>query len=409
MRAGKLSLWLRGGVCCLFVLCLALARAAALELEGLGLEGIRVLRLHYPASALDAKRIMEDERLEEHPVSFALWGQRESAYIMNTGLGRSAFCDVVELCGSSGLVFASGAPLPEDEPDCCLLDRATALELFGSASPGSAVSVAGAEYRVCGILESSRPVIVVPGSQQAQLSCLTLRAPEGDPPKMAAEAFAQRHGLLGELSEPGLPALLGRGASMLPAVFLLLGVIGRSTGAAMSPRAGRLGFWLGLGLAGAVWFLLLWVTDFSFWVPQEMIPNKWSDFDFWGQLLEEKRVELIDAVSRGQTAPELAVLLPVLRAGAWGLLGAALTPLLPRPKTWAQAWVWCAAGGALAFMAAVYLEGGLSRDKALWLTLPVGMLGRWAAFSLGKHGRYIKKYSAARKFPGGSNLPVGKL
>lgn len=384
MKSGRWTLWLRGGACCLFVLCLALARLPALELDEMDLDRLRVLHLYSPLSGLDGARIQEEEQMEEHPVPFALWGQQSGIMALNPALGRSAACDVVTLWGNSQLVFPSPLSLPVQETASCLIDCSTAMSLFGSSRPvGSTVSVGGKDYTLRGIVESSQPVVLIPASSlDKSLTHLSLQVPEGDSPKWAAESFAQRHGLLGEFKEPALPARLGKGLSMLPAAVLLLCAIGQSARAALSYPTGRIRFWVGLALAGALWFLLLWLTDFHFQLPEDMIPNKWSDFDFWGQLLEEKQAELRSSLSRGQTAPELAVLLPVLGAGFWGLLGAVLTPLLPRPKTALEAWIWCAIEAGLICMAAVHLDGGLSRDALLWLALPVGTLGRWAAFFL---------------------------
>ena len=382
MRREKLRLWLRGGACCLFVLCLALARCQALWLDRLGLEGLRVLRLSRPLSGAQGERMEEDERQEEHPVSFALWGQRSGVMVKNPQLERYAVCEAVSLCGNSQLVFPSAVSLAGGQADSCLIDRATAVKLFGSPRPlGAAVEIGGTKYALCGVFESVQPVVLIPARPQEQeLNHVTLRTPQGDPPKQAADSFARRHGLAGELSDPGFLAMLARGLSLLPAAAILLGVVVRGARAALCGNWLRL--CLGLALAGGFWFLTLWLCGFRFWIPEEMIPNKWSDFDFWGRLFEEKQAQLLDSFTRGQTVFELAVILPLLRAGFWGILGAALTPLLPQPKTGAQAWIWCVAGALLAFMAAVYLGDGLSGDMVLWAALPAGLLGRFSTFLL---------------------------
>lgn len=386
MRAGR---WIRAVLCGLFFLCFALARSAALELEARDFDNLHTLTLGWGLTGQDGAEMGEREQSQERPSAFVLWGQQEGALAENRSLNRTASCTQITLWGSSQLLLESTAPLAEDDWTGCLLSRETAMALFGDPAPvGSVVTLSGREMTVRGIVETDQPLVaILAGAQDSGLDRLTLRTPEGDHPRLAAEGFAARNGLAGSWSRPDGWAKLARALSLLPAAVLLLSVMIRCIGAAFSPGAGRMRFWCSIALAGALWFILLWLTEFRFQPPEEMIPNKWSDFDFWGRFFQEKREELMRGLSAGKTAPELAVILPVLRAAGFGLLAAVTAPFLPRPATLTELWVCCAAGALMAFAASLWLNPALAHDRTLWLVLPMAFGARWAVEAIrGREG-----------------------
>lgn len=407
MRAGR---WIRAGLCGLFFLCFALARSAALELEARDIGGLQTLTLGWGLTGQDGADMLEREQSQERPSAFVLWGQQEGALAENRGLNRTAICTQITLWGSSQLLLGSTAPLAEDDQAGCLLDRGTAMALFGDPAPvGSVLTLSGREMTVRGVVETDQPLVaVLARAGDGGLDRVTLRTPEGDHPRLAAEGFAARNGLSGSWSRPDGWVWLARAMSLLPVAVLLLSVIIRCISAAFSPRAGRVRFWCGIALAGALWFILLWLTEFRFQLPEEMIPNKWSDFDFWGRLFQEKREELVRGLSAGRTAPELAVVLPALRAAGFGLLAAAAAPFMPRPARPAGLWVCCAAGALMAFAAALWLDPALAHDRALWLALPAAFGARWAAGAVREstgHGRSLR-YAGRQEEQAGPHRPV---
>lgn len=376
MRAAR---FVRAAVCILFFLCFALSRAAALELEGRSLDGLGMLTLDRALTGREGADMGERERTRERPAAFVLWGQQDGVLIENRELGRRAVCGLLSLRGDSQLLLGYGASLEEDDLEGCLLDSGTAMTLFGVPEPvGSRVSIDDRQYTVRGCFQTRQPLAAVrAGAREGGLNRLTLRTPQGEHPRLAAEDFAARNGLSGAWSRPGDLAALAKGFSLLPVAVLLLDLLARSAGAALSQPVGRWRFWLYAALAGGFWFALLWLTEFSFQVPEEMIPNRWSDFDFWGRLLSQKQEELAQILSAAKTGPELELIMPMLSSVGFGALAALLALLLPRPSDAGQLWLWCAAGAVMAFGASVIRSPALAQDRALWLTLPAVFGGRW--------------------------------
>lgn len=378
MRAGR---WVRPACFALLFLCFALARSAALKLESRELPQTRTLAFAGNCTGQDAADMWEAERQRERPAAFVLWGQQAGVFVENRDLNRSSVCSLITVWGDSGLLYPSATPLAEEDREGCLVDRGTAMALFGSAGPvGSAITVSGERRVVRGILDSGQPVVMVrAGALEGGMNRLTLRAPEGDSPRQAAEGFAARSGLFGQWSRPGIWAGLANGFSLLPVVVLLAGTVVRFVQKGFSPQAGGLRFWLNICLAAAAWFLLLWLIEFRFQLPEDMIPNRWSDFDFWGRFAAEKKEELLQSLAAGKTTVEIEIMLQGLQAGGFGLLAAFLAPALPKPSAPAGLWLCCGACALMAFGAAVFLDPALAHDRALWLALPVAFGGRYCA------------------------------
>ncbi len=376
MRAGR---WIRLAFCALFFLCLVLARSAAVSLENQSLSGLCTLTLDGERTGQDGADMRAAEQEKERPAAFVLWGQQTGVFVGNQDLNRSAICSLITLWGDSSLLYTANVPLAEEDREGCLIDEATAMTLFGSAAPiGSMVTISGDQRTVRGILDASRPLVVVrAGLQEDGMNRVTLRVPEGSPLRQAAEDFALQNGLFGQWSQPGAWAGLAKVVSPLPVVVVLFGVIVNLLKTGYSAQSGRIQFWINILLAGGAWFLLLWLVQFRFQFPEEMIPNRWSDFNFWGRLFTEKKEELLQSLAAEKTVVEVMIFLKVMQAGFFGILALLMIPLLPRPATPAGLWLSCAAGALLAFGAVVFLDSGLAHDRAVWLTLPAGFTGRW--------------------------------
>lgn len=378
MKAGRLARLIRAAALGFFMLCLAMGRSAALTLENRDLTRIRSLTLAWTLTGQDGIAMAEREQEQEHACIFALWGQQEGTVVENPDLNRTEFCAQITLRGDPRLLLDCEATLTADDLAGCLVDQETAKKLFGVPDPiGYAMTVGGQERIVRGIIDSAQPLVVtVAAVNESGLDRLTLQVPEGESLKLVSEDFARRNGLFGLWSQPSSWAALSRALSLLPVAVLLLAVVGRYIRDAFAAGSSRGQFWLYIVLAGAAWFILLWLTEFRFQLPQDMIPNKWSDFDFWGQLIQEKREEALQALSSPKVLPELAVIIPTLQSVGWGIAGALLVPLLPKPSGARELWLCCVASALLAFWAAVALYPALAHDRALWLALPIGLAGR---------------------------------
>ncbi len=366
--------WGRPVLCALLFLCLALSRSAAKRLE-------LIPRLYttslsgFPLTGEAAHAMEEREAEEQRPAAFTLWKEEKEQALENPDLSRSAAASVISLSGSSTLLFSSSAPLLSGDTEGCLLDEITAQSLFGSPDPvGAALFYGGRRLTVRGVIETERPLLLCQAEQKTEgLTRLTLRPPEGAPIRDFLAEFSSRHGLSGSWASTDTWKGLARFCSLLSPFLFFLSLFFPLLKAAFSSTEFPASFFLCLLTAGAVWFFMLWITEASFQLPEEFLPNKWSDFDFWGDLWQQKKEELLLFLTMEKTEFELRLLLPALRALLFGLLSLMLFPFSLRkgkPKTGRGLWLWCAFALLLPFFASLFLDPALAKDRLLWLCLP---------------------------------------
>lgn len=383
--------WPRVAGCLLFMLCFALSRSAAIRLEGLA--DLRILPLE--GAGMTGQRAWDMQELEAlmtEPLTFAVWGQQDGQTLENPELARSAQATVLLIEGSSGLVLPESAPLLPEDTESCLLDEASALALFGDPAPvGSQLEFAGRRLTVRGIVPGSDALLAVrPLSRDVGLGYVTLQIPEGLGAQEVLDRFQYRHGVSGLWTAVRGWTGLGQFLSLLPAFVPLLTVVFSLLRRAFSRSEYPLEFIAFLLAAGAVWFAALWICGFSLQVPLEMLPGKWSDFDFWARLFSEKKAELLAFLTGRKTLVHLLFLVPALQAGGLGILAALLFPVTlcrARPSGGRALWMACGALGVFCFFAALFLSPALARDRCFWLAAPAYLL----AFSASQGLRFVFK------------------
>lgn len=344
-----------------------------------------------------ARAMLEAESRQEEPLAFTAWGQLQDAEVSEPLLDRRARVSVLLLAGGSELVYGSDAPLAAGDPDGCLIDSGTAAALFGSLAPGgSSVEWNGRTLTVRGVLKGSRPLLAVQAlDNDGGLDHISLRLPEGQSAGLVCGGFGDRHALYGSWTDPGAFGSLAEAASLLPALVMLGYALAKIVKAAFAAAEYPVVFLVCLLAAGAVWTAGLLATELSMGIPAELLPAKWSDFDFWGRLWESKREELLNTLAAPKTEPELYRLVPALLACAAGLTGSLLAACVlawVRPRSWGGLWLCCAVCLVVSFALSLLTGGTLARDRALWLspTLCLGArmaadrLAGWAAATTGR-------------------------
>lgn len=387
--------WGRPALCALLFLCLALSRSAAKSLESL--PSLYTTSLSgFPLTGELAQAMADRETEEQRPASFAVWKEEKEQALENPDLNRSASASVISLSGSSTLLFPSSTPLLAEDTEGCLLDKATAQSLFGSSAPvGAPLSFRGRTLTVRGIVEANRPLLLLrAGPKEEGLDHLTLHPPEGIPLRDALTEFGSRHGLSGSWAATDTWKGFARFFSLLAPFLFFLSLLFPLLKAAFSTVEFPAPFLFCLLTSGALWFFMLWVTEASFRLPEDFLPNQWSDFDFWGQLWQQKKEELLLFLTMEKTEFDLSLLLPALQALFFGLLGVLLFPLSlgkAKPNTGRGLWLWCAFPFFLSFFASLFLDSALAKDRLLWLCLPL-----YFAFSCFSQAllRTVKKWTA---------------
>lgn len=239
--------------------------------------GIYVL-LDRSLTGTEAADILEREAELEEPTGVCFYALGTNTYISCPDTGNSAKVTLVPVMGNPGLLGAQALTWRRG----CVLDKATAQALFGTAEAGAQqVTVEGETQTALEVLPALTATTLASAENGDRLTHCVLAGWAGTE---KAESLLLRHGLSGKILNFYPLLVFAKNACLLPlwaALLMLCNLIGKGNS--------RLS-WLLLA-AGAV-FLASWVT-----VPKDAIPSLWSDFSFWGTWLQGLRENFLAIVT----------------------------------------------------------------------------------------------------------------
>lgn len=286
------------------------------------------------------QEMKESEEALDDPVPFSSYGRLENQSFENPELGRTMTGPALMLFGNSSLIFHSTGELFEDDDAGCLLSTAAAWELFGEADVSRGViSWQGNNYIVRGVFEDEAPQVVItaeaepadpdpaaeaalpeefagadaPSASESMTFNRILIRPEADAARRmeTIHVFENRHGFGQSKTDCIVYVRLGTFLLFLiPAVvfviFLWLAVL-RIFKLRYRP------FWLivSLIIAAAAFILFFVICEGRPRIPADMIPNRWSDFNFWGEKIRTMLDSIRHMLFAEKTEVELAFFRPV--------------------------------------------------------------------------------------------------
>lgn len=129
------------------------------------------------------------------------WSEKRQAAVSDAEGIRSVSTNVVEMNGTSELLFPYGRVLNEEDVEGCLIGIETARELFGSGDViGVTLCYGEREYTVRGILYAPSELLVVEGTEETDtFERITVGAQEDRTRKFTGERFVSEYWLEAEL------------------------------------------------------------------------------------------------------------------------------------------------------------------------------------------------------------------
>lgn len=276
-----------------------------------------------PLNTSQVLQMMEQEKEQEQPRLFAAWQQENEVTAVNQELNRSHTVSAVAVCGRSDVVMRGSTWIDEEDMDGCLLDEATAKGLFGSAQvTGMTVEVQGREKIVRGILYGVSDVILYQADETQSLGNMTVSMRTGEGYEGVRQDFMMRYALSGKFLRMDV---LYRTAKILCLIIVLL-TAGQFfiLGVKMSwhSRKEREGIFYGIISAFCMGMLLCFLIG-NIEIPKDMIPTKWSDFDFWKNWWQNEKESLLLLMLTEKQKPQqicMASFYPVLECSILALL-----------------------------------------------------------------------------------------
>ncbi len=242
----------------------------------------------------------------------AFWKEERGQQAENPEWSRMSEVTVWKVRGDLGVLFHDFVKLQEEDEEGCYLDEETARELFGSSQVmGESITCGERKLTIRGILKQEKALLVFrpkPDEGTDQITLLPVESKENSSFLSTPQEFMTRFGIQGDCIEA---AFLGEIAQVFPLIFpAVLGVsffcVLRSIGKEQCQKGMKgikgemfkLVWWL--FLLGFVYLLLQFIR-----IPEDMIPDQWSNFAFWGNWWEKERTNVRLYFGQRKTGTEL--------------------------------------------------------------------------------------------------------
>jgi hypothetical protein len=236
-------------------------------------------------------RALENEKekgAKEIP-GITAWNRLEDQVIENQELYTKSKVHLIEVYGDVKQVYpielTSGSIPASDDYQGCLIDDNSAYELFHTSDAvGNFLTYQNKRYCIRGIIISQDSLCIFPVYEDNKTySNLELVYEDKENGKKLAEEFMLQNSLGSSYTciEGCFYANLLRILYRAPAWFLGFVLLVRILRFLWYRRSLPLQVLALVLLFIVVWTALRWLMEFQLYIPERLIPTKWSDFTFW--------------------------------------------------------------------------------------------------------------------------------
>lgn len=270
------------------------------------------------------RSVREENQKWDHPLEYVNWTQTDGIQVSAVSLETMEECNALLLYGRSDLLFPGYAVLDAESQYGCLLSSALSGRLFGGEDTrGLMVEVQDRKLEILDVIDSEEIFLVYEAGEhdlcsfdRAAVSCVS-----GEIGK-TQERYQQICGGWERLEGRMLVWITGGACFLLPCI---LWIFLMCYCAEMSRTVGRLDrvdrieriIWkslLYLLLAGGI---LLFIRSAR--IPEDMIPTKWSDFDFWTEYGKKLGVSCQALIRFEKRIPDIPMMKEFVKALQWAV------------------------------------------------------------------------------------------
>ena len=235
----------------------------------------------------DIYKMQKEEKDKGNSLVFTGWHEKEKQTVLNSNFNRRVESNIIFICGQSSLV-AEGPILFEDDINWCLIDEETAYKLFGSNDViGNTIIYDSREFIIRGIHRAMEDTIIMQAESDSKDKIQGLLIDISNDGIKNIELISERYGV----KEYGVNSTvyynLGKMCtSMLPLIILLI-IVWSALKKAIEIKDRPVLFIFSIMMI-IVWIIAFFcITRYKISIPVDILPNKWSDFDYWSKFFQE--------------------------------------------------------------------------------------------------------------------------
>lgn len=226
--------------------------------------------------------------------------------VENRALFRRTEAVVLALHGRSDVLFPQ-MPVLNGETGC-FVSTVLAYELFGTTEvTGLSVTCQGKVYEVAGVIEHKEHLFVYEPREEemASFQRVVMKVKEQESRRVLEETLQMRYGFGTVLDYTWMKTILELYLSVIPLGFsiFLLSTVWKYQKESKSKREKCVWLFFVVGIGVVVGFLM--IQNIS--IPVDMIPDRWSDFEFWTDYADYQRENLERWVQMRKTVFDMRI------------------------------------------------------------------------------------------------------
>lgn len=239
---------------------------------------------YFPA---DIYKMQKEEKDKGNSLVFTGWHEKEKQTVLNSNFNRRVESNIIFICGQSSLV-AEGPILFEDDINWCLIDEETAYKLFGSNDViGNTIIYDSREFIIRGIHRAMEDTIIMQAESDSKDKIQGLLIDISNDGIKNIKLISERYGV----KEYGVNSIvyynLGKMCTSLLPLIILLIIVWSDLKKAIEIKDRPVLFIFSIMMI-IVWIIAFFcITRYKISIPVDILPNKWSDFDYWSKFFQE--------------------------------------------------------------------------------------------------------------------------
>ncbi len=232
---------------------------------------------------MKAKSIEEIINSKEEDTYIFTALREEKGTITNKQFSKSKESNILEITGNSSLLFNSTILFMDDKKGC-LIDKSVAYALFGSYDvKGMEIDIEGKSYTIRDVINNEDGIAVIQSNLEKEMELLVLDITNKD--ERYIENFSTKYGFENNYTTNKFYKETSNLISLiLPLIIEFMIIINmiKLIKAQKNKLVKKIILIMFLFLF--IYFFYL-IVNVKFKINYNIIPNEWSDFDYWGEMI----------------------------------------------------------------------------------------------------------------------------
>ena len=235
----------------------------------------------------DIYKMQQEEKDKDNSLAFTGWYEKEKQSVLNNNLNRTIESNIMFICGNSYLI-AEGPILFEDDIKGCLIDEETAYKLFGSYDViGNTIIYDNREFIIRGIHRTMEDTIIMQAEIDSKDKIQGLLIDISNDGIEKVKHISERYGMKEYGVNSAVYYNLGKMCTSLLPLIILLIIICSALKKAIEIKDRPVLFIFSIIMI-VVWITIFFsITKYKISIPVDILPSKWSDFDYWKKFFQE--------------------------------------------------------------------------------------------------------------------------